>query len=264
MSEQSVRQGPRSCNLFCQKRKKYHLPNTFSQKHTRIVTLKKETIFTGVGDIHVLFWEIGNYGIKMSHSRTRRVLRHWNHHVLHEIARLFLHKWPRFSAGDYICFSKECGWCARRPQHPCVVVTLWTLSWGRRILGGCLGVPRGCCKSRLKSPWVSKATAFCCLVENPSCGRRGPRSPPPALSCGPAAHWPRSRCGARHCHCSLSVAAGPAGGSVVGGLPRCTRVVGSIPDQGTYRNQPVNIPVSGTTDRCFSLPPHFLPFSAPS
>ena len=32
-----------------------------------------------------------------------------------------------------------------------------------------------------------------------------------------------------------------------------TKVAGSIPGQATQKKQPVNVSVSGTTDRCFSL-----------
>ena len=35
-------------------------------------------------------------------------------------------------------------------------------------------------------------------------------------------------------------------------LPRYVKVVGSIPGQGTYKNQPMNASVSGTTNQCFS------------
>ena len=56
-------------------------------------------------------------------------------------------------------------------------------------------------------------------------------------------------------------------------LSQFAKVVGSIPSQGTCKNQPVDTPVSATTDRCvclsLSLPsslplPHFLSFSLKS
>ena len=155
MSEQSVRQGPRSCNLFCQKRKKYHLPTTFSQKHTRIVTLKKETIFTGVGDIHCCFGK----------SVTTALRCHTHEHGVSfgiGTTTSFTKSHAFFCINGHAsqpvitsAFRKSVAGVQEDPQPPCDVLTLWTLSWGRRILGGCSGVPRGCCKSRLKSPWVS-------------------------------------------------------------------------------------------------------------
>ena len=40
---------------------------------------------------------------------------------------------------------------------------------------------------------------------------------------------------------------------LVRALSQYAKVVGSIPGQGTHKNQPVNASVSGTTNRCFSL-----------
>ena len=36
-------------------------------------------------------------------------------------------------------------------------------------------------------------------------------------------------------------------------LPQYTKVVGSIPSQGTYKSQPMNTKISGTTNHYFSF-----------
>ena len=43
------------------------------------------------------------------------------------------------------------------------------------------------------------------------------------------------------------------GAQLVGASPRCAKVVGSIPGQGTYENQAVNAEISGTTNLSLSL-----------
>ena len=43
------------------------------------------------------------------------------------------------------------------------------------------------------------------------------------------------------------------GSSVVRASSWYTKVVGSIPGQGTYKNQPMSVSISGTTNRCLFL-----------
>ena len=40
---------------------------------------------------------------------------------------------------------------------------------------------------------------------------------------------------------------------LVRALSRYAKVLGLIPGQGTYENQPMNASISGTTNQCFSL-----------
>ena len=48
--------------------------------------------------------------------------------------------------------------------------------------------------------------------------------------------------------------------SVVRPSSQYAKIVGLIPSQGTYKKQPVNTPIRGTTNRCFSLfLSHFSP-----